>query len=133
MSYRPQFSPFPIFNATTGQDMSSDITGLVTITQKLSLISYAFSWSGTSPDGSISIEASNDYSLNPDGSVNNAGTWNPLTLVYNGATTTTIPVTGNTGKGFVDIVLTGAYALRPLYTAVSGTGTLDGVINAKVS
>lgn len=133
MSTRPQFSPAPVFTAVTGQSMAGNLTSLSTIIQKLSLISYSFSWAGSSPVGVINIQVSNDYSLNPNGSVNNAGTWNTMPVDLNGTTVTDIPVSGNTGNGFADIRLNGGYALRVIYTFTSGTGTLNAVINAKVT
>lgn len=112
--------------------MSGNITGAVTLIQKISMLSYAYSWSGTSPVGTVSVQVSNDYSILPNGTVNNAGTWNTLTLNVGGSLVTTIPVSGNTGNTFVDID-SGAYAIRTIYTAISGTGTLQCTINGKVS
>jgi len=113
--------------------MAANITSSPTIMQSLSILSYSFSWTGTSPVGTISIEASNDYSLNPNGTVNNAGTWNVMTVNYQGSAVTTVPVSGNTGIGFIDISPTGAYAVRAIYTAGSGTGNLTATVNGKVS
>lgn len=91
------------------------------------MMSYAYSWTGTSPVGVISVQVSDDYSVNSDGSVNNPGTWNTLTL------SVTPTVTGNTGNGYIDIDQLGAYAIRTVYTATSGTGTLQAVYKGKVS
>lgn len=91
------------------------------------MISYALSWAGTSPVGAASVQVSNDYSVNTAGIVVNAGTWTTLTL---SAPTT---ISGNTGNGFIDVDATAAYAMRLIYTATSGTGTLQVVANAKVS
>jgi hypothetical protein len=114
--------------------MSADITSLPTIIQQLSMVSYAVSWAGAVPIGTISVEASNDYSLYPDSTVNNPGIWNPIPFVLNGTSVVTaIPVAGNSGNGFIDIDQHGAYALRLIYTATSGTGQLQVVINGKVA
>jgi len=113
--------------------MAGNITSAPTILQSLSLVSYAFSWTGTSPVGTISIQVSNDFALTPEGQVSNAGTWNTLTLNYGGSAVTTIPVSGNTGNGFVDLDPTAGYAIRAIYTATSGSGTLIATINGKVS
>lgn len=130
MSSRPLVNPFP---SIKNGDMSANITGSVSIINQLSMMSYGFSWAGTTPVGSISIQVSNDYSVDAGGQVKNAGTWNALTLNYGGSAVTTIPVSGNSGNGLVDILQTGAYAVRPIYTFTSGTGTLQAIFTAKVS
>lgn len=124
MSSRPQFNPYPVI---LNGDMSGNLTSKVTIIQKLSLISYSFSWAGTTPVGSIIVEVSNDYSDDGSGTVSNAGTWNTLPL--DAATA----VSGNTGNGFIDVELNAGYALRVRYARVSGTGTLQAIVSAKVS
>ena len=113
-------------------DMSQSETSLVTVLQSITKAAYAVTWTGTSPVGTLSIQASNDYSIEPSGIVNNAGTWTTLTLQYNGSAVTTIPVSGNTGTGLIDIT-TSAYAIRLIYTAASGTGKLTATIVGKVS
>lgn len=42
-------------------------------------------------------------------------------------------VSGDTDNGFIDIYDTGAFAIRLIYTATSGTGLLNAVITAKVA
>ena len=89
-------------------------------------MSYSYSWTGSSPSGTIAVQVSNDYSQNGDGTVNNPGTWNTLPL-------STIPtISGNSGNGLVDIDITGAYAIRTTYTPISGAGTLTAVFKGKV-
>ena len=129
MSSRPLLRPYSVI--TDGSMSAASITSAVTIVQQLSSISYGFSWSGTSPVGTIKVQASNDYSIDSAGAVLNAGTWTTLDLSYGGSTVSSVPVTGNTGNGMVDVV-SGAYALRVLYTKTSGVGTLQCKINAKV-
>jgi hypothetical protein len=107
--------------------MSGNITSAVTIVQKLSMISYVYLWSGSSPVGTVSVQVSNDYSQNQDGTVKNAGTWNSLPL------SAATAVSGNTGNGAIDIDALGFYAIRTVYTFSSGAGTLNCIINAKVS
>lgn len=131
MANRPMFKPAVVVSAG---DMSGNITSLPTIIQQLSMVSYAVSWAGVAPVGTVSIEASNDYSLNPDGTVANAGIWNPIPFLLDGSSVVTaIPITGNSGNGFIDIDQHGAYALRLTYAATSGTGQLQVVINGKVA
>lgn len=129
MSSRPLIKPHTVIS--DGNMASASITSDVTIIQQLSMISYGYSWSGSSPVGTIAIQVSNDYAIDPGGTVSNAGTWTPLDLAYNGSIVSTVPVTGNTGNGLIDIE-TGAYAIRTVYTRTSGTGTLQGKLSAKV-
>lgn len=113
--------------------MSGNITSQPTILQSLTSGSYALSWTGTSPVGTLSLQVSDDYSLEANGQVLNLGTWNTAPLSVGGTTVTTIPVTGNIGNGYIDILGTGAYAARLVYTAGSGTGTLNATVVGKVS
>ncbi len=130
MSTRTHLPPQPVIVAG---DMSDDITSDPTILQSMTGASYSLSWTGTSPVGTAAIEVSNDYALNGDGTVKNAGTWNVLTLDLNGTPVSSVPVTGNAGTGFIDIRKTMAYAIRLVYTSTSGIGTLDAVFVGKVS
>lgn len=129
MSSRPFIKPYSVI---TDGDMSGNITSEVTIVQQLSMISYGYSWTGTSPIGTIKVQASNDYSIDAGGNVKNAGNWATLTLDNGGTAVTAIDVTGNSGTGMIDIVQTAGYALRTVYTASSGTGVLNVIVNAKV-
>ncbi len=125
MASRPIFTPHSVI---TNGDMSTSLTSDVTIIQNLSMISYSCAWSaGSTPVGAITVQVSNDYSQNADGSVRNAGTWNTVTL------STATNVSGNTGNGFIDIDAIAAFAIRLVYTRTSGSGTLNVIINGKVS
>jgi hypothetical protein len=132
LAYRPEISPYPVI---TNGDMSlTSITSKVTIVQKISMFSYSYSWVGSSPVGTLSVQVSDDYELSANGLTTiNTGTWNTLTLNVGGTPSTTIAVSGNTGNGFVDIFQTGAYAVRTVYTKGSGTGTLQAIISGKVA
>lgn len=113
--------------------MATNITSTPTIIQKLSLVSYSYSWAGSTPVGAVSVEVSDDYTLNAEGQVSNPGTWNAIPLEFNGAQVTVIPVTGNTGNGFIDMSGLAGYAIRTKYTATSGTGSISAIINGKVA
>lgn len=130
MSTRPQISPITVINAGS---MAGNLTSAVTLIPKISMMSYGCSWSGTSPVGTIAVQVSNDYSINAEGAVNNAGTWTPLYFNVAGTPSNTLAVSGNTGTAFIDIDQLGAYAIRLVYTAGSGTGTLTVTFNGKVS
>lgn len=130
MSTRTNLRPASVI---TNGDMSANITSQVTILQSITGVAYAVSWSGSTPVGTLSVQVSNDYSLNQSGTVQNTGTWTTIYLNVNGTPATTIAVSGNTGSGVADIEKTMVYAIRLIYTAGSGTGTLNAVINGKVS
>ncbi len=124
MASRPLIGPFSVI---TDGDMSGDITSKVTVIQNTTLISYEIAWNGTSPVGVISVEVSNDYSQNQDGTVKNAGKWTELPL------SVTPTVSGNIDNGFIDITEIAAYAIRVKYTRTSGTGSLQATLVAKVA
>lgn len=113
--------------------MAGNLVSNPTVLQSLTKASYTVSWTGSTPVGTVSVQGSNDYSLNPNGTVLNAGTWNTLTLSVNGTTSTTVAISGNTGSGAIDVLETALYAIRLIYTAGSGTGSITAIFNGKVS
>jgi len=128
MSSRPLLQPMIVIGGNSGVsgNMASNITSLVTVISNQSMMSYEYTWSGTSPIGVVSVQVSNDYSQNADGTVNNPGNWSTLPL------SATPAVTGNTGTGFIDIDSLAGYAIRTIYTATSGTGTMTATYKGKV-
>lgn len=139
MSSRPQIDPHTVIpspNASPANSgsMAVNITSEPTIILKLSMPSYSYSWVGSSPVGTVSVQISNDYKKSSTGAVLNSGTWTTIYFQLNGtAMVNSAPVSGNSGNGFIDVPITGAYAIRTVYQATSGTGTLTAIINAKVS
>lgn len=130
MSSRPLIKPHTVISS--GDMSQATITSDVTVIQQLSSISYGYSWAdGSTPVGTLKIQVSNDYSVDAGGTVSNSGTWPTMDLVYGGAVVSSIPVTGNSGNGLIDIE-TGAYAIRTVYTKTSGSGTLQCKITCKV-
>lgn len=123
MSSRPMLAPQVVI--TAGDMSQATVTSIPTIVQNTSMLSYDCSWSGSSPVGAITIQVSNTYSQNADGTVKNAGNWTTLTL------SNTVPVSGNTGGAFIDVDATAAYAVRLVYTKASGTGTISATIAGK--
>lgn len=123
--------PSPQGNPANGNSMAANITSAPTILYLMSKCSYSFNWTGTSPVGTVSIQGSNDFSLNNAMNPYNPGTWNTLTLNYNGSAVTTVPISGNTGNGIIDVTATGIYAVRLIYTAGSGVGTLTSYFCSK--
>lgn len=132
MSFRPELKPYQVI---TDGNMATSLTSLVTIIQKISLVSYTVSWSGTSPSGTLSMQISNDYEIGPTGAVVNSGNWSALSFTNHGSVTpvTSITVSGNTGADDLISDLCGAYAIRLIYTRSSGTGTLQAYICGKVA
>lgn len=124
MSVRPLLAPDVVI---TNGSMAGNITSEVILINKLSMISFDISWTGTTPVGAMSVQVSNSYSLNVDGSVRNAGSWTTLTL------SAATPVSGNTGNGFIDVDATAGYAIRLVYTRTSGTGTMTAIAVGKVA
>ena len=130
MSTRTALRPQVVISAG---DMTQTLTSAPTVMQSLSGVSYSYSWTGSSPVGTLSVQVSNDYALEPNGTVANAGTWNTLTLNLNGAPVTSIPVSGSPGTAAIDILKTMFYAIRTIYTPGSGTGSLTATVSGKVS
>ncbi len=130
MSTRTHLAPFRVI---TAGDMSDDITSLPTILQTLTKVSYEVSWSGTTPIGTIAVEVSNSYKLNPGSGVQDAGNWTVIPLQDDtGAVVLSLPITGNTGSAFIDVE-TGANAIRLVYTSTSGIGTMTAIVSGKVA
>lgn len=131
MSTRSYSAPQQVI---TNGDMSDDITSMVTVLEQKTVASYQFSWAGTSPVGTVSIQVSNNYSLYPNGTVNNTGTWTTLTLNVDGSPVTTVDISGNAGDTLIDpIGPTAGYAIRAIYTSGSGVGTLQAFACFKVT
>lgn len=118
--------PSPQGTPANGNSMAANITSSPQILYLMSKASFSFSWTGTSPIGTISVNGSNNYVQNGYGTqaAINTPIWDPLTLNYQGSAVTTIPVTGNSGSGIIDITATGIYALQFVYTFTSGTGNM---------
>lgn len=129
MSNRPFIKPTPVI---TNASMSANITSLVTLLPQLTRGSFQVRWaSGSTPIGTITLQGSDDYSLDSSGVVSNAGTWTGMDVSVSGVTVTTVPVTGNSGSIIIEFQ-TGVNALRIFYTRSSGTATMNAIITAKV-
>ncbi len=129
MSSRPFLAPFPVFTSVTGQSMATSLTSLPTVITNVSIISYDISWTGTAV-GTFSVQVSNTYSQNAaggNGGTAVAGNWTTLTLSGTAAATT------GGGNGAIEIDVTGFHAIRLVYTAISGTGTLNATISGKAA
>lgn len=125
--------PTPVFGVS-GATMTGTtaVTSLVSLVPSMSCTSYALSWAGSTPVGTIIIQASNDYNQNFDGSVHNAGTWTTIPFANSSGTlVTSIAITGNTGQGMINLSGVGFYAIRIVYTNTSGTGIIFATVTGK--
>lgn len=130
MSSRTNLRPHTVINA---QSMGASITSDITLLQSLTKGSYQVVWSdGSTPIGTIALQVSDNYSVDPSGAVLNAGTWTTATISVAGVPASSAPVSGNTGSGFIDFS-TAAYATRIIYTRTSGSGTMSATVTGKVS
>lgn len=129
MSDRPYIKPNVLTPIISNASMASTITGPPTNINLLPGISYDISWTGA-PVGTFSIQVSNTYVPNTDGSVSTTGNW---TTLPSGSFSGTYPVpSGTPGNGFLDVFGTEAAWIRFVYTPTSGTGSLTVVASAKV-
>jgi len=103
------------FKMIDSGDMSSNIESVSTNVTYLDVSSIAISWSGSSPAGTITIEARNGE----------ANAWTELDFG------STISVSGNSGSHRVVFTEMPFTDLRVVYTASSGTGSLDAIITSK--
>lgn len=87
-------------------DMSSDVTGASIDCRNMEFMTFQFIFTG-SPTGTFTIEASLDGS-----------TWTTLGL-------STISASGSAGNHLVDLYNVNYQYVRPVYTASSGSGSLD--------
>jgi len=132
MSLRPQLQPYQVI--TSGNMALTDgITSLVTLIPNFSLVSYTYSWSGSSPVGTVKVQVSNDYALDAVGVVARAGNWADVSFLRGSATASSVALSGSSGSDGIVLPLVGAYAIRLVYTRTSGTGTLQAYICAKVA
>lgn len=131
MSTRTTLRPQLVMDAV---DISVDQTSKVTVLNSLTGVSFGISWAGTTPVGALEVQASNTYELGPTGNVLNAGTdWTTLSLEVKGMVVQAVTISGNAGTAMIDLTKTSVFALRLVYTASSGTGTLSATVTGKVA
>lgn len=102
------------FQVVSAGDMSGDVTSTATIAESLDELSYVAVWTGT-PTGNLDIQVSND----------NGTTWTALTI-----TGVTQP-SGSDGSHIFHITSLPFERIRLIYTASSGSGTLNVWMSAK--
>ncbi len=124
MSAKSTLAPFPAIDAG---DMSGNIIGTATNLLNQDNIAYHVKWTGTSPDGEIFIEVTNDEPIQGSMPPNFPATtvWTQLDF---GAQ---ILITGNTGSHLININQFPGAWVRPRYVRSSGSGALNAKITAK--
>ena len=113
--------PVKIFTAA---DMSGNLISAVVEIKNQDNIGVQLHWTGT-PTGSFSVQISSDHEQDINGNVQVPGNW--VSLPLNPA----ISASGSGDDAYVDLNQLSAQYMRVTYTAVSGSGVLDGIIVAK--
>ena len=104
------------FKMYDAADISGDVTSATTNVENLDQGSIAITWTGTSPEGVLTVEAKNGAKDAAFKEIDMGGT---------------ITITGNTGDHrllFNQLPFTN---IRLVFTSSSGTGTMEAVITAK--
>lgn len=106
------------------QSMASSVTSTPTNVQYLDNVTYFATWTGT-PTGTFNVQASLDYQPGSGGTVLNAGTWSNLSL------SASVAAAGAADTALFDLNELPFPWIRLVYTAVSGSGTLDLWVSGK--
>lgn len=111
----------PIVNG----NMNASITSGVTSIQFLDNVGVQFNFTGT-PTGTFQIQVSADYAQDEFGNVQNPGNWVAIALPSS-------PVaSGAAGSIYIDLNELSAPWIRLAYVRVSGAGSLNAFITAKM-
>lgn len=102
------------------QDLASNITSEQTSVHNLDKASIHVTWDGTAPSGTLIVEATNDSPESPN------AVWREVSFG------STITISGNTGTHDLIFNELPFNAIRLVYTAASGTGTINAALSAKV-
>lgn len=104
------------FKMVDSADLSGNFTSETVNTINLDKASIHLSWSGTSPVGTVSVEARNGEN----------DSWYELDMG------SAISISGNSGDHQLNFLELPFTEIRLQYTSTSGTGSIDGYISAKV-
>lgn len=121
-------------NIVNGDMSQASITSPVTSIQWLDNVGIQLNFSGA-PVGSFEIQVSADYSQDELGNVLNAGHWIPIQLSYlvGGTLTQATSIPTSVGSPiYLDLNQLSAPWVRVMYTKVSGSGSLNSFITAKM-
>ena len=121
----PLYSAVPVSSTTT-------YTSPVTNIQYLDNVGVQVDFTST-PTGTLTIEVSATYKQDDLGNVTNAGTWVPLSFLVAGLSVTSVAVTsGSPSPIYADLFNLSAPWIRVRYVNASSSGTISGVITAKM-
>ena len=113
------------WQAVTNGNMASTITSPVTNVQFLDNVGVQLNFTGT-PVGTFAVQCSADYAQDSQGVVINAGNWISLPL------TPTPTAAGSADQIYLDLNQLSGPWMRVVYTAGSGSGTLNMYVTAKM-
>lgn len=112
---------FQLFSAAS---LAGSLISAVTDIQFLDNIAIQLNPTGTGLNGTFAVQGSLDYNK-INGTVTNPGTWISLTLNPS-------PTVSGTGTPIlIDMTELSFPFIRVIYTAVAGTGSVDGYISGK--
>lgn len=114
----------PVIALFSSGNMSSNLTSPVIDVRSNDNIGIELVWTGV-PVGTFSVQVSEDYQQNDSGGVVLAGDWITLSLEN------PISANGSADSAYIDINQLAAPWLRVVYTATSGSGSLNGYLSAK--
>jgi hypothetical protein len=118
------YNLLPAVHVITSGDMSTNITSQVLEIKNQDNIGIQLHWTG-SPVGTFDVQISSNHLVDIFGSVQVVGNW--VSLPLNPA----ITATGSADDAYIDLNQMSAQYIKVVYTASSGTGTLDAYIVAK--
>lgn len=113
------------WDAIVAGSMATNITSPVTNVQFLDNICIQLNFTGT-PTGTFSVEVSIDHEQDSQGAIIQAGNWVALPL------DPTPVAAGAADQIILDLNQISQPWIRVIYTATSGTGSLDMIISAKM-
>jgi len=105
----------PSYKLIDAGDMSGNVTSSVVNVQNMDIASLHLSWAGTSPVGTVTVQARNGAT----------DSWYDLDFG------SAISIASNSGDHQIILQEMPFTDLKVTYTATSGTGTLTGYITAK--
>ena len=114
MAQTPFFGTHLLVNG----NMASNITSPVQTLNAQDNVGIQLNWTGT-PTGTFSFQISADYKQDQEGNVINPGNWISLPV------SPSISASGSASQAYVDLNQMSSEWVRVVYTAASGTGTLN--------